>query len=168
MAALGQLPSVMNLVKHAWFVYLLLAVLAIAAVIVGESYKIAWVADWLAPILMLLSFVSISTLSHRPDASASTRSGRLSSYAKVTAFAALIYMYISIEVVSDAPVTLRLMGLSMSMSGHAASRFLVISGLIIGATGAWLNMSQLRREAAAAALAKSETGQAPPAPSGNP
>jgi len=154
----------MNLIKHAWLVYLTLAGLAIAAAVVGEVYKVAWVAEWLAPILMLLCFVSISTLSHRPDASASTRSGRVASYAKVTAFAVLIYLFISIEVVSDAPVTLRLMGLSMTMSGHAASRFLVISGLVIGATGVWLNTSQLRREAAAAALASGASGQAPPPP----
>lgn len=150
----------MNLIKHAWLVYFIFAVLAIAAAVVGEVYKVAWVAEWLAPILMLLCFVSISTLSHRPDASAGTRSGRVASYAKVTAFAAVIYLFISIEVVSDAPVTLRLMGLSMSMSGHAASRFLVISGLVIGAIGVWLNTSQLRREAAAAALAKGASGQA--------
>lgn len=158
----------MNLVKHAWFVYFMLAVLAIAAVIVGEVYKVAWVADWLAPILTLLCFVSISTLSHRPDASASTRSGRVASYAKVTAFAAVIYLFISIEIVSDAPVTLRLMGMSMSMSGHAASRFLVIAGLAIGAVGVWLNTSQLRREAAAAALAKAASGRVSPTPASAP
>jgi hypothetical protein len=158
----------MNLVKHAWLVYCALAVLAISAVVIGEVYKVAWVADWLAPILMLIFFVSISTLSHRPDASASTRSGRVASYAKVTAFAVLIYLFIMIEIVSDAPVTLRLMGMSMSMSGQAASRFLVIAGLVIGAFGAWVNLSQVRREAAAAALAKAASGQVSPTPASAP
>lgn len=154
----------MNFAKHAWLVYAVLAVLAIAAVIIGEVYKIAWVSDWLAPILTLLCFVSMSTLSHRPDATAGTPAGKLASHAKVTAFAVLVYLFIMIEIVSDAPVTLRLMGMSMSMSGQAASRFLVIAGLVIGAFGAWVNLSQVRREAAAAALAKAASGQARPAP----
>lgn len=154
----------MNVIKQVWFVHFALAALAIVAAVVGEIYKVAWVADWLAPILMLLFFVSLSTLSHRPDASRGTRSGKVASYAAVAAFAAVIYLFISIEVVSDAPVALRLMGLSLTMSGHAASRFLVISGLAIGAIGVWLNTSQLRREAAAAALAKPASGQGPPAP----
>lgn len=158
----------MNLVKHAWFVYLTLAGLAIAAVVVGEVYKVAWAADWLAPILTMLCFVLIATLSHRPDATAGAARGKVASYAKVFAFGVLVYLFISIEVVSDAPVTLRLMGLSMTMSGHAASRFLVISGLVIGAIGTWLSVSQVRREVAAAALAKSASGHAPPTPASAP
>lgn len=114
---------------------------------------------------MLLFFVSLSALFHSPDATPGTRSEKVASYAKVSAFAAAIYLFISIEIVSDTPVTLRLMGLSKTMSGHAASRFLVISGLVIGAVGVWLNTRQVRREATAAALAKSASGQAPPAPS---
>ena len=51
------LSLAMNIVKHAWLVYLGLAGLAIAAVVVGDSFKLAWVRDWLAPLLTLLCFV---------------------------------------------------------------------------------------------------------------
>jgi hypothetical protein len=158
------LSLAMNIVKHAWLVYLGLAGLAIVAVVVGESFKLAWVGDWLAPILTLLCFVSHSTLAHRPDSSARTRAGMLASYAKVTAFALLIYLFIMIELVTDTPVTLRLMGFSMTMSGQSAARFLAIGGLIIGGLGVWLNTSQLRRETEAAARAMNASGQTPPSP----
>ncbi|MFA6046965.1 MAG: hypothetical protein WC718_18425 [Phycisphaerales bacterium] len=153
----------MSLLKHPWLVYFALGALAIAATIVGESYKIAWALDWVAPILLLVGFVSLSTLSHRPDALARTRADKFASYAKTTAFAGLIFLFTMIEIVSDAPVKLRLMGMSMTMSGQAASRFLVIGGLVIGAIGIWMTMIQARREATAAALAKSASGQARPA-----
>jgi hypothetical protein len=151
-------------VKYASFLYVAFAGLAIVAAIVGESFKIAWVNEWLTPLLTMLCFVSISMLSHRPDTSAGTRAGTLASYAKITAFAVLIYLFIMIELVTDTPVTLRLMGMSMSMSGQAAARFLVIGGMIIGGLGVWLNASQVRRETEAAALAKAESGQAAPLP----
>lgn len=154
----------MGLIKYASSVYVTLAGLAIAAVVVGEAYKIAWMTVWLAPILTMLCFVSIATLSHRPDTTAGAARGKVASYAKVTAFGVLVYLFITIEVVSDAPVTLRLMGLSMTTSGHAASRFLVIGGLVIGALGTWLSVSQVRREAAAAALAERTRGQTPSVP----
>ena len=88
----------------------------------------------------------------------------LASYAKVTAFALLIYLFIMIELVTDTPVMLRLMGFSMTMSGQSAARFLVIGGLIIGGLGVWLNTSQVRRETEAAARAMNANGQTPPSP----
>ncbi len=167
-AAENLICSAMNLVKHAWLVYLTLGVLAIAAAVVGEVYKVDWVTNWLAPILLLLCWVSHSALANRPDVTARTRAGKRASYAKTTAFAALIFLFIMIEVESDAPVTLRLMGLSMTTSAYAASRFLVITGLVLGAVGVWMTMSQVRRETAAAELAKGASGQSPPAPAAGP
>lgn len=66
----------MNLIRRAWLVYLTLAGLAIAAAVVGEVYEVAWAVDWLAPILTLLCFVSLSTHAYRPDPTASTGHAR--------------------------------------------------------------------------------------------
>ncbi|MFN0133363.1 MAG: hypothetical protein ACKVW3_12655 [Phycisphaerales bacterium] len=154
----------MNLIKHAWFVYFALAGLAIAAVIIGETYKLAWVANWLAPILLLLCFVSLSTLSHRPDATARTTAGKVASYIRTTVFAVLIYLFIMIEIVSDAPVTLRLMGMSWTMSPHAASRVFTIGGVALVAIAVWVTQMEARRSAAAAALAENKRGQTPSVP----
>jgi hypothetical protein len=153
----------MNLVKHAWFVYFGLGALAIAPVIVGESYKVAWVANWLAPILFLLCFVSLSTLSHKPDASAPSRSSKLASYARTTAVAVVLFLFIMIEIVSDAPVTLRLMGMSWTMSAYAATRVFTLGGLALVALGIWVTQKQARRDDDAA-IAKGASGQAPPTP----
>lgn len=163
-AAQWLLHCAMNLIKHAWLVYLTLAAFAIAAAVVGEVYDVAWAVDWLAPILTLLCFVSLSTLSYRPDPTASTGARKFASYAKMAAFAGLIYLFISIDLVSDAPVSMRLMGMSWTMSPYAATRVLTLGGLVIGAIAAWMAQNESRRAAAAAALAKGQGGQAPPAP----
>jgi len=82
----------------------------------------------------------------------------------MAAFAGLIFLFISIDVVSDGPVSMRLMGMSWTMSPHAATRVLTLGGLVIGAIAAWMTQNESRRAAAAAALTKRQGEQAPPAP----
>lgn len=154
----------MNLTKSALLLYFSLGAIAIAATIVGESYKIVWVLNWVAPILLLLCFVSLTTLSHKPDPTVSTPVGKIARYAKPAAFAVLIYLFVMIDIVSDTPVTLRLMGMSWTMSAHAASRVLTVGGLVIGAIGVWMTQAEARRKAAAAALAESRRGKTPSVP----
>ncbi len=57
----------------------------------------------------------------------------------------LIYLFVMIDIVSDAPVTLRFMGMSWTMSSHAASRVLTVGGLAIGAIGVWMTQAEARR-----------------------
>ncbi len=141
----------MNLLKQPMVIIVMIAVVAIVAVYIGESYKVAWMSDWLAPILMLLFFIGLSTLSTVPPRTVNTQRGKVAWFARTAAFAGLIWLFISIDLVGDAPVAMRLMGMSWTMSPHAAARFLELAGLIIGAIGVGLSWMDARREAAAAA-----------------
>lgn len=127
-------------------------------------------SDWVAPILMLLFFIALSTLTTVPPRIITTRRGKVVWFARTAAFVALIWLFISIDLVGDAPASMRLMGMSWTMSPHAAGRFLELGGLVIGAIGVGLSLMDARRDAGAAAVAKGASGQAPPAPaaSGNP
>jgi hypothetical protein len=155
-----------NLLKQPIWVIISLAVTAIAASFVGESYKLKWVSDWLAQILMLMFFIALCTLTTRAPTAIATRKGRAVWWARTAVFAALIWLFISIDLVGDAPVSMRLMGLSWTMSPYGAGRFLQLGGLVLATVGCGLWWWDQRRELAAAALAKGPNDHVPPAPAG--
>jgi len=153
----------MNLLKQPMIVVLMIAVIAIVAVILGQAYKLAWVSDWLAPMLMLLFFIALCTLTRAAPNGITTRKGRVVWWARTAVIAGLIWLYGSIDLVGDAPVTLRLMGVSWTMSPYAAARMFQLGGLVLGMIACGMSWMDHRREAAAAARANSASEQAPPA-----
>lgn len=160
------LDSSMNFTKHAQLVILSLGGLAIAAAIVGEYSKVAWVSDWLGPILMLLFFVALCTLTRRPPTGLITRKSKVVWWARTAVLVGLIWLFLSIDLVGEAPVSMRLMGLNWTMSPYAAGRFLELGGLVLGTIACGISWMEHRREAAAAALAKGANDGVPPAPIG--
>jgi hypothetical protein len=154
----------MNLDKHAWIGYTSALVLALAAVIIGESYKVAWVRDWLAPILMLLFFITLCTLTRAAPKGIPTRKGKVVWWARTAGLAGLIWLFINIDLIGEAPVSMRLMGLSWTMSPYGAGRFLELVGLVLGTIACGVSWMDHRREAAAAALEESTRGQTPSVP----
>lgn len=140
----------MTLFKQPWsWAWIVLAVVAIVAAGVGESTKTPWVNDWLAPTLMLMFFIALSVNFSEPPRTVSTRKAKVVWLARTAAFAGLIWLYVSIDIVSDAPVTLRLMGASWTMGPQLAARFLEIGGLVIGAIAVALVLKDAQRTNAA-------------------
>lgn len=154
----------MNLLKQPMIVIVMLAVIAIAAAFMGESSKVAWVSNWLAPILMLLFFVALCTLTTVPPKAISTRKGKVMWWARTAVLAGLMWLFINVDLVGDAPVSMRLMGLSWTMSPHGAGRFLELTGLVLGMIACGMSWMDHRRDAAAAALAETKLGQTPSVP----
>ena len=149
----------MNLLKQPMVVILVIAVIAIVATFIGESYKVAWMSDWLAPMLMLLFFIALCTLTRAAPKGIPTRKGRVVWWARTAAIAGLIWLFGTIDLVGDAPVSMRLMGLSWTMSPYAAGRSLQFGGLVLGMIACGMSWVDYRREAAAA-LAESKSGHA--------
>lgn len=149
----------MNLLKQPMVVILMIAVIAIVATFIGESYKVAWVSDWLAPMLMLLFFIALCTLTRAAPKGIPTRKGRVVWWARTAAIAGLIWLFGTIDLVGDAPVSMRLMGLSWTMSPYAAGRSLQFAGLVLGMIACGISLMDYRRDAAAA-LAESKSEHA--------
>lgn len=154
----------MNLLKQPMMVIIMFAVIAIAAAIVGESYKVAWVNNWLAPILMLLFFIVLCTLTTTPPKAITNQKDKAAWWARTGVFAGLAWLFLNIDLVGDAPVSMRLMGLSWTMSPYAAGRFLELGGLVLGMIGCGLWWWDRRGERAAAALAQSRGERTPSVP----
>ncbi|MFA6044093.1 MAG: hypothetical protein WC718_03840 [Phycisphaerales bacterium] len=154
----------MNLLKQPMIVIVMLAVIAIAAAFIGESSKVAWVSNWLAPILMLLFFIALHTLTTTAPKGITTRKGKVVWWVRTAVLAGLMWLFISIDLVGDAPVSMRLMGLSWTMSPYGAGRLLELGGLVLAGIAWGLWAWDHRRALEAAFLAESKGGQPPSVP----
>ncbi len=153
----------MKLLKQPMVVIVLLAVIAIVAAFIGESSKLAWVSNWFAPMLMLLFFIALCTLTRAAPKGIPTRKGRVVWWARTAAFAGLIWLFGNIDLVGDAPVSMRLMGLSWTMSPYGAGRLLQLGSMVLGLIACGILWMDHRREAASAARAQSDRGNNSPA-----
>lgn len=84
----------MNLLKQPMIVIVMLAVIAISAVTIGESYKVAWVSDWLAPMLTLLFFIALCTLTTTVPQTITARKARVIWWARTAVLAGLMWLFI--------------------------------------------------------------------------
>lgn len=124
---------------------LTLAALSIVAGTLADLYSWDWMGDWLAPLLTLLYLITLITFVSRPTTPATTPLAHVRRWAQTAALAAPIWCFLTIEIDSDAPVTLRLLGLTWTMSGAGATRLLTLGGVGIGALAvalAWRTQRQ--------------------------
>ena len=121
------------------------AILAIAAGILGDTYKWAWASDWVAPLFMFLYLIALGNFSQVATSKSTTPAGRLKQWAKTAAVTVPIYAFLNIEMVGETPAAMRLFGLSWTMTPYAASRFLSFCGVIIGAAAVGLSWMESRR-----------------------
>lgn len=135
-----------------------LAVLEIGTGVLADVYAWQWVSDWLSPMLALLFMVTLIAYVSRSTRPALSREGWMRMWLRTAAVVAPIWIFLSIEIIGDAPVAMRLFGLSWTMGGYGASRLLVIGGAAIGAVTVGLSRLQARQEAAAAARATASGG----------
>jgi len=154
----------MNLLKQLRIVVIMLAVLAVAAGIVGDIYKVAWVANWLAPIVKMLFVVGLWTLCVAPPKGVIARKGMVVWLARWAVLNVLVLLFLSIDLVGEAPVSMRLMGLSWTMSPYRAGLFLEVTGFVLGGIACGMAWMDHHRDAAASALAKVASGQSPSVP----
>lgn len=143
-------------------VIMTLACLAIGAGVLADVYKLSWARDWLAPMLVMLYLIALTTAFTVRSAPADTRGARVARWAKSAPWVVLAYAFINIEIGGDAPVAMRLFGLSWTMGAKGASMLLALGGIVVGATAVGWSWLEDRRTAAAAARAGNVSTQAPP------
>jgi len=154
----------MNLLKQPMVVIVMLGVIAIVAATLGESSKVAWVSNWLAPILMLLFFIALHTLTTTAPQGITTRKGKVVWWVRTAVLAGLMWLFISIDLVGDAPVPMRLMGLTWTMSPYGAGKLLQLVGLVLPAIACGFWAWDHRRALEAAFPADGKAGQPPSVP----
>jgi TRAP-type C4-dicarboxylate transport system permease small subunit len=144
----------MKTIDRGFLAAIVLGVLAIAAAFVGESSKLAWMSDWLSPFLLLLFLITLGSVGGRRmhGANASpTPTSPVRQWLRSATVVTPIWCFLSIEMVGDASVDMRLFGLTWSMGAHEASRLLAVGGFFLGAIVvglSWRDSHRNRKEVA--------------------
>jgi hypothetical protein len=127
--------ALMKSIDRGFLAAIVLGALAIAATVVGESFKLAWMSDWLSPFLLLLFLITLGSVGGRlQGASAAPKpTSPVRRWLRGAAVVTPIWCFLNIEMVGDASVDMRLFGLSWSMGAYEASRVLAVGGFFLGA-----------------------------------